>query len=106
MADQQGAGRRLRRWWRRYKQLTSLSWPRQFAIVQFPNLPLTVAFVSGRVAQSLPGPGHAYAMAVSYLAMTIWAYAELTDGVNWFRHLLGLGYLISTAVHLAIALQK
>jgi hypothetical protein len=45
-------------------------------------------------------------MAISYLAMTIWAYAELTDGVNWFRRLLGLGYVISTAAHLALALQR
>jgi hypothetical protein len=45
-------------------------------------------------------------MAISYLAMTIWAYAELTDGVNWFRRLLGLGYVISTAVHQALALQR
>jgi hypothetical protein len=34
----------------------------------------------------------------------IWAYEELLQGVNWFRHLLGLGYVIATAVHLALAL--
>jgi len=44
------------------------------------------------------------ARAVSYLAMTIWAYEELVDGVNWFRHLLGLFYILSTGVHLAAAL--
>jgi hypothetical protein len=26
------------------------------------------------------------------------------DGVNWFRHLLGLAYVISTGVHLASVL--
>jgi hypothetical protein len=36
--------------------------------------------------------------------MGIWAYEELFHGVNWFRHLLGLGYAISTAAHLALAL--
>jgi len=36
--------------------------------------------------------------------MTIWAYEELVHGVNWFRHSLGLAYIVSTGVHLAIAL--
>jgi hypothetical protein len=36
--------------------------------------------------------------------MAIWAYEELADGVNWFRHLLGLAYIVSTVVHLARAL--
>jgi hypothetical protein len=40
-----------------------------------------------------------------YLAMVIWAYEELVDGVNWFRHLLGLAYVISTTTHLAVALH-
>jgi hypothetical protein len=52
----------------------------------------------------LHGAGHADARAVAYLAMTIWAYAELVDGVNWFRHLLGLTYIVLTGVHLAAAL--
>jgi hypothetical protein len=38
--------------------------------------------------------------------MSIWAYEELMHGVNWFRHLLGLGYVISTAAHLALTLQS
>ena len=52
----------------------------------------------------LHGAGHADAQTISYLAMTIWAYEELAHGVNWFRHLLGLAYIISTSVHLAGAL--
>ncbi len=52
------------------------------------------------------GSTHAYASAISYLAMAIWAYEELLHGVNWFRHLLGLGYAISTIVNLALALQS
>ena len=51
------------------------------------------------------GSAHADAAAVSYLALAIWAYEELTDGVNWFRHLLGLAYAISTITHLAVALH-
>ena len=29
--------------------------------------------------------------------MAIWAYEELAHGVNWFRHLLGLAYIIFTS---------
>ena len=92
--------------WARFKRLTELSWPRCFPIVQFPNAALIVAFVAGQAASRAHGVGHADAAAVSYLALAIWAYEELVHGVNWFRHLLGLTYLISTAVHLAIALQR
>ncbi len=50
------------------------------------------------------GSGQFDARAVSYLAMTIWAYEELVHGVNLFRHTLGLAYLASTGAHLAGAL--
>jgi hypothetical protein len=92
--------------WRRFKRLTQLSWPRDFPIVQFPNAPLIIAFLAGATATRTHGSLHAYTDAISYLAMIIWAYEELVHGVNWFRHLLGLGYVISTAVHLALALQR
>jgi hypothetical protein len=91
--------------WARFKRLTELSWPRSFPIVQFPNAPLIVAFLAGQAAGLAHGAGHADAAAVSYLAMAIWAYEELAHGVNWFRHLLGFAYVISTAVHLALALH-
>jgi hypothetical protein len=74
------------------KRVTQFGWPRGFPVVQFPNLPLLAAFVSGRAA------------AMIHLAMAIWAYEELVHGVNWFRHLLGLVYVVSTAMHLARAL--
>jgi hypothetical protein len=38
---------RLPRLWRGFQRLTRLSFPRGFAIVQFPNLPLIVAFLAG-----------------------------------------------------------
>ena len=90
--------------WPRYKRLTQLGWPRRFPIVQFPNVPLIVAFLAGEVAHLARGSTHTDASALSYLVMTVWAYEELIHGVNWFRHLLGLGYAIFTAVHLALAL--
>ncbi len=73
--------------------------------MQFPNAALIIAFLGGQVAGHLHGQSHADASAISFLALTIWAYEELFHGVNWFRHLLGLAYLISTAVHLALALH-
>ena len=95
-----------RRLWRLYKHLTQIGVPARFPIVQFPNLPLAAAFVSGEVAKHTHGSVSAYARAISYLALAVWAYLELTAGVNWFRRLLGLGYSISTAIHLATALQS
>lgn len=106
----EGRDRRLplspRGLWKGFKHLTRLGWPRNFPIVQFPNAPLIIAFLAGRAADQAHGAGHAYASAISYLAMTIWAYEELVHGVNWFRRLLGLGYGISTILHLAAALQS
>ena len=90
--------------WSAFKHLTQLSFPRSYPIVQFPNAPLILAFASGQLASHSHSREHAYAQAVSYLAMAIWAYEELADGVNWFRHLLGLVYVVSTVTHLAHAI--
>jgi hypothetical protein len=87
------------------RRLTQLSFPKSYPIVQFPNAPLILAFVSGLVAQHSRGQEHAYAQAVSYLSMVVWSYLELFHGVNKFRRLLGLAYTVSTVVHLAGALH-
>jgi hypothetical protein len=86
------------------RRVTGFAWPRDFPIVQFPNVALLAAFASGQAAAVMRGVGHADAAAVSYAAMTIWSYEELLHGVNWFRHLLGLVYITSTVTHLAVAL--
>ena len=86
-------------------RVRQLSWPRGFPLVQFPNVPLILAFLGGVAAGMMHGVGHRDALAVSYLALAIWAYEELVDGVNWFRHLLGLVYIVSTVTHLAMALR-
>ena len=96
---------RLLRVWLAYKRLTELSFPRRFPIVQFPNLPLIVAVLAGGAGKFLDGSAHSYATSVSYLAMTIWAYEELVHGVNWFRRLLGLAYVILLVVRVADALH-
>jgi hypothetical protein len=73
--------------------------------VQFPNLPLIVAFLAGETAVFLHGDAHLYARSVSYLGMTIWAYEELANGVNWFRRLLGAAYAVIMVVRVAHALH-
>lgn len=73
--------------------------------MQFPNLPLIVAFLAAGVASSVHGDAHFYARSVSYLGMTIWAYEELANGVNWFRHLLGAAYAVIMVMRVAHALQ-
>ncbi len=88
-----------------YQRLTKLSFPRSFPIVQFPNLPLIVALLAGAAGRFLDGSAHSYASAVSYLALTIWSYEELVDGVNWFRRLLGLAFVIVLIVRVAHALH-
>lgn len=89
-----------------YRRVRAFGWPRRFPIVQFPNNALITAFLAGHVAAMLHGAGHSDLQAVSYLAMAIWAYEELAHGVNWFRHLLGLAYIISTGAHLAGTLGR
>jgi hypothetical protein len=91
--------------WLGFKRLTTLGFPRRFPIVQFPNAPLIIAFLAGEAAAHIHGSSHAYAWAVSYLAIIIWAYEELVNGVNWFRHLLGLAYVIFLVVRVAHGLQ-
>src|ERR1700689_5159667 len=92
--------------WRGFKRLTQLGWPTDFPIVQFPNAPLIVAFLAGAAAARTHDPGHAYLAAISFLAIGIWAYGELLHGVNWFRHLLGLGFGIPTVVPLPLPLAS
>jgi hypothetical protein len=91
--------------WLAFKRLTELSFPRRFPIVQFPNLPLIVAFLAGKAGNFLDGSAHSYAASVSYLAMTIWAYEELVHGVNWFRRLLGLTYVFLLIMRVAHAVH-
>jgi hypothetical protein len=96
---------RLLSLWLGLKWVTQLGFPRRFPIVQFPNLPLIIAFLAGQAGRFLDGSAHSYAAAVSYLAMTIWAYEELAHGVNWFRRLLGLTFVILEIMRVAHAVH-
>jgi hypothetical protein len=104
-AGQRSVPPRLLHVWLAYKRLTELSFPKRFPIVQFPNLPLIIGLAAGFVAMFLHGSPHSYAQSVSYLGMTIWAYEELVNGVNWFRHLLGLAYGLIMIIRVAHAIH-
>jgi hypothetical protein len=88
-----------------FKRLTQIGLPRRFPIVQFPNAPLILAFLAGVLATHIHVATRSYATAASYLAMTVWAYEELARGVNWFRRLLGLAYIIILITRVAHGLQ-
>jgi hypothetical protein len=91
--------------WAQFKRLTQVGLPRRFPIVQFPNAPLILAFLAGELGTHIHGASRSYATAAAYLAMTVWAYEELAHGVNWFRRLLGLAYMIILIVRVAHGLQ-
>jgi hypothetical protein len=97
-------GDQVRRWWQAYQRLTRLGFPQRFQIVQFPNVPLLTAFLAGGARHFVAGAGRPYLTSVAYLAMTVWAYEELVHGSNWFRHLLGVAFVIIAVVRVAHAL--
>ena len=45
------------------------------------------------------------ARAISYVALTVWAYEEAANGVNGFRKALGIGALLLIVVAVAQALD-
>jgi hypothetical protein len=73
--------------------------------VQFPNTPLIVALAASLAGRFAHGLTAAYASSAFYVALGIWAYEEAVRGVNWFRRLLGSGFLIYIVVSLALALH-
>ncbi len=76
-------------------------WPRGFAVAQFPNPPLLLAFAGWGLAAVSDGTAHEIGRVAFTLALLVWAYGEATRGVNWFRHLLGAAVLIWTLANLA-----
>lgn len=91
--------------WQTFRRLTKLGFPQHFQIVQFPNLPLIIAFIAGRSSHYFHSTTHHYLLSVAYIAMAIWAYEELASGSNWFRRLLGMFFITVVVVHVANALH-
>jgi hypothetical protein len=84
-----------------YKRLTASGWPRSFPVAQFPNPPLLLALVGWLIARLSSGAAHSTGRAIFYVGLSIWAWEELTAGVNWFRRLIGLGGLVWIVSQLA-----
>lgn len=67
-------------------------------ILQVPNAPLIIA-ISGLIVSKVPNILLHKLGATTYtIAIIIWAYEEITSGINWIRRLLGL-VVIFTVVY-------
>lgn len=98
MTREAAAPDRARALWRRGQA----GWPRRFPIVQFPNPPLLLAFAGSALAAVADGTPAELGRRAGTVGLGLWAWEEATDGVNWFRRLLGLAGLARIAVALLI----
>jgi len=79
--------------------------PGGFVLAQWPNPPLWVALAGALVARLGHGRVHDVATAVFFMGLTVWAYLEVTDGVNWFRRALGVAGLAYALVRMVGAID-
>lgn len=64
---------------------------RGYTVAQSPNPPVIIA-VAAAVLSRIFGEGttaYAACRAVFFVALTIWSYGEIAEGVNGFRRILG-----------------
>ena len=80
--------------WRRGQH----GWPAEKPVAQFPNPPLLVAAAGWVVAAATEGTAHDLARAVFCAGLAVWAYLELTSGVNRVRRVMGAAGLLLVAV--------
>lgn len=76
-----------------WKRLRGWSWPRDYPIAQFPNPPLIIGLVALGLRYLASGTWADVLGAIGYVFIGVWAYLELTAGVNLFRRVLGLAGL-------------
>jgi len=76
---------------------------RGYTVAQFPNLPLGTALAGLALSWILSSgsTAHAVARAVFYVGLGVWAWLELTDGVNGFRRVLGAAGLAWVVISLS-----
>ena len=90
------APRRARRFWAQGQR----GWPERYPLAQFPNAPLLVALGGGLVATRTSGSTQTASGATFYAALLVWAWEELTGGVNLVRRAVGASGLAYIAVQL------
>lgn len=69
-------------------------------IFQKPNKSLIIAMTALLISMISVGILQRISSSVYYIAIIIWAYEEISTGVNWFRKLLGSIVLLMTLVGL------
>lgn len=84
-----------------YRRLRGMSWPKGYPIAQFPNPPLLIGLVALGLRYLTSGTWADALAAIGYVFIAIWAYLELTAGVNLFRRAIGLAGLIYIVVVIA-----
>ncbi len=87
----------LRELWNRGQR----GWPKNAPIAQFPNAPLLAAIAAWIVGHFTSGSINDAASAVFYVALSCFAWWEVTDGVNNFRRVMGVAVLLYVVVSLA-----
>jgi hypothetical protein len=88
---------RLAALWRRGQ----VGWPQRYPVAQFPNPPLIAAGAGAALAAVTDGTVHDVGRVVAIAGLAVWAWQELTSGVNAFRRALGAVALVAIAVRLA-----
>ena len=86
--------------WRRGQH----GWPAEAPVAQFPNVPLLVALAGWVVAAATDGTVHDVARGVAGAGLAVWAWLELTSGVNRVRRVMGAAGLVLVAFQVARAL--
>ena len=83
------------------QRMTSLSIQvKGLTVAQFPNLPLGFGLAAGLVSRLTDGTARAITGVLSALALSLWAYEEVVEGLNWFRRALGVAGVIDVVVRL------
>ena len=93
---------RARRLWRRGQR----GWPERFPLAQLPNPPLVVALGGGLLAMRTSGSVQTGARATFHAALSVWAWKELTGGVNLVRRALGAAGFAYIAAEIGRTLRR
>ncbi len=73
----------------RFRRAAQHGWPASYPLVQFPNLPVVIGVVALLTSMTTTGSTHDAALAIGRTFLAIWAYLELTSGINGFRRTIG-----------------